>query len=334
MSEIRKHYFLSDYCIIAEERSKRPSDFVVEKPGNAKKPSLSGACAFCAGNEDSTPPASAVYKRGVIFSDAFEKRVRDWDFRCFPNRYPVLSPNPTFSELPDFDWETMPGFGFHEVIVESPSHGKELCDFSDEEISRLMQVYRDRVCHYLQHEQIRHVSLFKNSGKVAGASLEHPHSQLIALPLLPPMFERELQAIRARENCPYCSILKKEVQSERIIRENRDCIAFAPYCSRVPFEVWVLPKKHVCSPGACSDKLLFSLGKMLRDIVLKYREKLGGDVCGFPAYNCMFHLSETPEYHLSLRLLPRLSHTAGFELNTNIYINTVSPEAAASYLRN
>lgn len=366
MSEIRKHYFLSDYCIIAEDRAKRPFEFVSEpqetdtrtsSPGPESKLNsdsgldsdleasslLSSSCVFCAGNEGRTPPASAIYKNGALFEKGAE-RVQGWDIRCFPNLFPALSPSPTlssspsfspslsqgpaFSGLPGFGCEAVPGFGFHEVIVESPVHGRNLEDFSDEELRLLMQVYRDRVAHYRRHDKIRYVSLFKNFGKAAGASLDHSHSQLLALPLLPPLFEKELRAIRELDSCPYCAILEKEIRSERLILENRDCIAFAPYCSRVPFEVWVLPKKHVCGLEACSEDLLFSLGDMLRAVVSKYREKLGG-----PAYNCMFHISEAQEYHLSLRLVPRLSLPAGFELNTEIYINTVSPEKAASFLR-
>ncbi|MDD3041834.1 MAG: DUF4921 family protein [Methanosarcinaceae archaeon] len=356
MSEIRKHYFLADYCIIAEGRAKRPSDFVFEQPEMGPRASspgseskltsepvasspLSLSCVFCAGNEGRTPPASVVYKDGTLFEEGAE-RVQDWDVRCFPNIYPALSPAPppthspafppipAFSGLQGFRCEAVPGFGFHEVIVESPVHGRNLEVFSDGELRLLMRVYRDRVAHYRQHEKIRYVSLFKNFGKAAGASLEHSHSQLLALPLLPPLFEKELQAIRALDRCPYCAVLETEIRAERLILENRDCIAFAPYCSKVPFEVWILPKKHVCSLETCSEDLLFSLGDMLRAIVSKYREKLMG-----PAYNCMFHLSESPEYHLSLRLIPRLSLPAGFELNTGIYINTVSPERAASCLR-
>ncbi|MDD2439738.1 MAG: DUF4921 family protein [Methanosarcinaceae archaeon] len=338
MSEIRKHYFLSEYCIIAEERGKRPSDFVSREEEQKKQVST---CVFCAGNEAKTPPASAGYKNGTLYFEEKAKRVQGWEIRCFPNLFPALSPSsaPLFPSgslvvFPPVSPElaltqlAISGFGFHEVIVESPVHGKELEAFSDKELRLLMQVYRDRVAYYLEQDKIRSVSLFKNYGKAAGASLEHAHSQLLALPLLSPLLEREIQEIQNLNFCPYCSVFEKESRSERLILKNRDCIAFAPFCSKVPFEVWILPKKHVWSLEACSDALLFSLGTLLRALVLKYRQKLGG-----PAYNLFFQILKAPEYHLSLRLLPRLSLAAGFELNTGIYINSVSPEKAASYLR-
>ncbi|WP_410507522.1 DUF4921 family protein [Methanosarcina hadiensis] len=327
MPEIRKHYFLNEYCIIAEERAKRPSDFAGAAEGSGRKDSEN--CAFCAGNEEKTPPATAVYRNGEVLSDTEKKRVRDWDFRCFPNLYPALSPNLPLNESREKDREVIPGFGFHEVIVESPVHGKKMEDFSDKEISGLMQVYRDRACHYYAHGKISHVSLFKNSGKAAGASLDHPHSQLIALPVCPPVIERELAAIRRSQNCPYCTLLEKEKTSPRLIFENSDFVAFAPYYSTVPFEVWVLPKRHMNFLGEFSPELLFSLGEILRNVLGSYSRVLGNT-----PYNYMFYqLFETPWYHLNLRLLPRLSTAAGFEFNTGMYINPVSPEKAASYLK-
>ncbi len=327
MPEIRKHYFLSEYCIIAEERAKRPSDFAsaVEDSGKSGPEN----CIFCRGEEEKTPLATAVYKNGKIFADTSEKRIRNWDFRCFPNLYPALSPAPDPLEHPEIGMRAEPGYGFHEVIVESPLHGRRLEDFSNPELSGLMHVYRDRTCNYITREKILYVSLFKNSGKAAGASINHPHSQLLALPFCPPPLGRELKVIREKERCPYCAIFDMEKTSSRLIFENSECIAFTPYYSMGPFEVWVLPKKHVSFLGDCNDKILFALGDILRDVLKSY-----GRVFGNLPFNHMFYqLFETPEYHLNLRLLPRLTINAGFELNTGTYINTVSPERAASYLR-
>jgi UDPglucose--hexose-1-phosphate uridylyltransferase len=327
MSEIRKHYFLSEYCIIAEERAKRPSDFAGADGNTGKKGSEN--CLFCGGAEENTPLAKTENKNGKIYSDTPEKRVRNWDFRCFPNLYPALSPAPDSPEQQENSVQAEPGYGFHEVIVESPLHGRRLEDFSDSEISGLMQVYRDRTCSYTTREKIRYVSLFKNSGKKAGASISHLHSQLLALPFYPPLLERELKLIREKENCPYCAIFDMEKESPRLVFENTEWIAFTPYSSMGPFEVWILPAKHVSYLGTCSDKLLFALGAILKDVLKSY-----GRILGNLPFNYMFYqLSETPEYHLNLRLLPRLSINAGFELSTGIYINTFSPERAASYLR-
>ena len=326
MSEIRKHYFLSEYCIIAEERAKRPSDFIGTDEDTGKNGSEN--CLFCGGAEENTPLATAVYKNGKIYSDTPEKRIRNWDFRCFPNLYPALSPALYSPEHQETNLQAKPGYGFHEVIVESPLHGRRLEDFSDSEISGLMQVYKARTITYTAREKIRYVSLFKNYGKGAGASISHLHSQLLALPFCPPFLERELEVIRKKESCPYCGIFDIEKSSPRLIIRNSEWIAFAPYSSMGPFEVWILPEKHVSYLGDCDDRILFALGDILRGILKRYAKILGN-----PHFNYMFYqLSEAPEYHLNLRLLPRLSISAGFELSTGAYISTISPERAASYL--
>jgi UDPglucose--hexose-1-phosphate uridylyltransferase len=156
MSEIRKHYFLFEYCIIAEERTKRPSDFADEAESLAKHSPVS--CSFCGGAEEDTPLATAVYKNGKIFADTPEKRILNWDFRCFPNLYPVLSPVPYPLENQEIDLHSETGYGFHEVIIESPLHGRRLEDFSDLEITGLMNVYRTRTCNYMTQGRIRYVS--------------------------------------------------------------------------------------------------------------------------------------------------------------------------------
>lgn len=327
MSEVRKHYFLSEYCIIAEERAKRPSDFA-KSAGDSGKNGPS-SCVFCGGAEEKTPLATAVYKDGKVFADTSENRIRDWDFRCFPNLYPALSPVQNPPGLQETGLQVEPGYGFHEVIVESPLHGKRLENFSDLELSGLMHVYRDRTCSYISREKIRFVSLFKNSGKTAGASMDHSHSQLLALTFCPPLLERELKAIREQKTCLYCAIFDREKAFPRLIFENSECIAFAPYASMGPFEVWILPRKHVSFLGDCNEKILFALGDMLRTVLRSYGKIFGN----LPFNNMFYQLYETPEYHLNLRLLPRLSINAGFELNTGVYINTISPERAASYLR-
>jgi UDPglucose--hexose-1-phosphate uridylyltransferase len=328
VSEIRKHYFLSEYCIIAEERTERPSDFA-DTPESFVKHS-SGSCSFCEGSEESTPLATAVYKNEKIFNDTLEERIRNWNFRCFPNRYPALSRVPHPLEHQEIGLQVEPGYGFHEVIVETPLHGRRIEDFSDLELSGLMNVYRDRTCNYMVQEKIRYVSLFKNIGKIAGASINHSHSQLIALPFCPPSLEKEIKVIKERDNCPYCEIVNREKKAySRLIFESNECIAFAPYFSIGPFEVWILPKRHVSFLGDCNDKLLSALGKMLQDVLISY-----GKVSKNLPLNYMFYqLFENPGYHLNLRFLPKLSINAGFELNTGTYINTVSPERAASYLK-
>ena len=310
MSEIRKHYFLDEYCIIAPNRSFRPSDFKkTDEASNNKE------CIFCQGNEEKTPPATAVYTLEGVTSDE-EGVVRDWKVRCIPNMYPALSLKKSSSD------RYREGFGFHEVIIETPRHDYEPSMFLDEEIIRLIRIYADRYAFYINKDGIEFVSLFKNYGSSAGASIAHSHSQLIALPLIPPIIKKEMNT----ENCPFCNIIQRESVSKRLILMQNDWVAFAPYFSRYPFEVWIVPKEHFSDLSRLSD--VYGLAFMLRN-VLSRMHALFGSV----AYNYVFFQCTDNRYHFHLKVFPKLSVTGGFEENTNIYINPVSPEDAAALLR-
>ncbi|WP_094226468.1 galactose-1-phosphate uridylyltransferase [Methanolobus psychrotolerans] len=321
MSEIRKHYFLDEHCIIAFGRSKRPS-----APKACGEDVKSESCFFCNGHEDQTPPANAVYKNGEILRDTDGQRVTNWQIRCIPNLYPALSPNAP--EVGQTVFEVEKGYGFHEVIVEDPLHESKLHLFSDEEILLLMKVYRDRVMHYQSQEGIRYVSLFKNWGKKAGASLEHTHSQLIALPIVPCTITRERKAMEELGTCPYCRIVEKEMGKERLVYENDAFILITPYFSRVPYEMWMLPKQHVNHISAFSDEMLLSLGDCIRKTVSLLEQTIPE-----LAYNYMFFQVENDlSYHFNVRISPVTSIAAGFEKNTDIYINSMPPETAAEHL--
>ncbi|TGC11540.1 galactose-1-phosphate uridylyltransferase [Methanolobus halotolerans] len=320
MSEIRKHYFLDEYCIIASDRGKRPSAAEARDVGRA-----SSGCVFCQGNEDRTPPATAVYKGGEILRDGEGQRVSGWDVRCIPNMFPALSPDT--EEVSSPDPEIMQGYGFHEVIVESPRHEDRLNLFSDEKMLFLMQVYRDRVMYYRSRDGVRYVSLFKNLGKKAGASLGHTHSQLIAIPFVPPSLQKEIRAIEGLDKCPYCVIVEKEIDSQRLVCRNQDFVVIAPFCSKVPYELWILPLEHVNHISGFSDRLLLSLGKCLRSAI----SRLDATIPEL-AYNYMIFQAEEPDYHFNIRIQPATSIAAGFEKNTDIHINSIPPELAVKHL--
>jgi UDPglucose--hexose-1-phosphate uridylyltransferase len=302
VTEIRRHYHLDEYCIIAPKRGIRPSDFREEKEIESSE------CVFCPGNEERTPPATAVYTNEGVRSDE-EGLVRGWQVRCVPNLYPALSP------------EDKGGFGFHEVIIETPTHGKEPSIFSDEEMLRLLQVYRDRYRYYMAQGGVKFVSLFKNHGRTAGASIAHSHTQLIALPLVPPQVSRETD-----DECWLCEALRFETASQRLVMSGDGWVAFAPYFSKHPFEVWIVPIQHLSNLREIVN--VEGLSLMLRGVLAGMRALFGR-----VDYNYIFYQHADERYHFHVKLFPRLSIAAGFEEHTGIYINTVAPEAAASILR-
>jgi UDPglucose--hexose-1-phosphate uridylyltransferase len=315
---MRRHYFLDEYCIIAAERGKRPSDF---KHGGTKDRSDPKTCPFCPGNEERTPPAVAVYTDHGIRADG-EERVKNWWARSFLNLYPAMAPSP---KPPTREWVADFARGFHEVIVESPDHESDPSRFSRRDLERLVAVYKDRYVRRISETGVEYVSIFKNWGRVAGASLSHTHTQLVALPLVPPALIREMEAISSEPRCPYCSLVEREASSDRLIFENEGFVLIAPFYSEVPYETWILPKKHASDlEGLDSGGLAQVLGEALR----RLDRLLSG-----PPYNYMIRQLPDRRYHLNIRIQPAISTMAGFEKNTGIFINTVPPEEAAKELR-
>jgi UDPglucose--hexose-1-phosphate uridylyltransferase len=322
MPELRRHYFLDEYCIIATERGRRPTDFRRDEA----KPGDEAACPFCPGNEGMTPPSDAVYTGQGILSEGAE-RVSGWQMRVFPNAFPAVVSSPeTVRRDAAGEWMALPGQGFHEVIVDSPLHRENPADFSQEHMERLIRVYRDRYLHYTQSSLAKYVSIFKNWGREAGASCSHSHSQIVTLPIIPPQIKRERDAFRRVSRCPFCNIVEKETGSARLVGENDGWILIAPFYSQMPFETWILPKRHFSSLGEMNDADAKSLAPLLMQALRGLRSVLND-----PPYNLM--IFQLPSgYHLNIRIQPAVSRIAGFEKSTGIHINFIAPEYAAARL--
>jgi UDPglucose--hexose-1-phosphate uridylyltransferase len=318
---MRRHYFLDDYCIIAAERGKRPSDFHVARGPERSDP---GTCPFCPGNEDRTPPAVAAYTDDGVFADG-DERIRGWWARSFLNLYPAMAENP---KPPTKEWVADFARGRHEVIVESPDHESDPSRFGQRDLERLVSVYRDRYHHYISSDGIEYVSIFKNWGRVAGASLSHTHSQLVALSIFPPALKREMDAIASAPRCPYCSLAEREAASERLVFENDRFVLIAPFSSQVPYETWILPKKHASDLDVLDPGDLKDLAEVLGEALRRLDRLLSG-----PPYNYSIFQLPDRRYHLNIRIQPAISTMAGFEKNTGIFINTVPPEDVALQLR-
>jgi UDPglucose--hexose-1-phosphate uridylyltransferase len=319
MPELRRHYFLDEYCIIASERRKRPSDFRLPKSEAGDEKS----CPFCPGNEELTPPASAVYTKQGVLADGPEK-IRNWNLRVFPNLFAAMVPSPS---PPTTEWIALPGHGYHEVIVDSPQHQDSPADFSQEQMELLLQAYMDRYAHYRYMSGVNYVSIFKNRGTEAGASLSHSHSQVIAIPIMPPLIKREMNVISAASFCLFCNIAEREAASDRLIYQNDSWVHIAPFYSQAPYETWILPKSHVSNLEEMTEGDRRDLASLLKKALMSMRDLLED-----PPYNFMIY--QLPSgYHLNIRIQPAISKIAGFERGTGVYINSVPPEQAAAELR-
>ncbi|MEM4397921.1 MAG: galactose-1-phosphate uridylyltransferase [Candidatus Woesearchaeota archaeon] len=331
MPELRKDYIIDRYVIIANERGKRPDEF--KKDRNEAKNNLQNQektieelnkekkeCYFCPGNENLTPLELDRFPN-------FEK----WQIRLFPNKFaavkqegnPILKTDNHFFTFSD-------AFGYHEVLVETPDHEKTLADLSIEELKNVFIMLKKRFSDLSNKSNIKYVSIFKNSGEKAGCSIQHSHCQIIAYNIVPEIIKKKEFFSNQHNKCPYCYIIDIEKNSLRKCFENNNFLAFTPYASRFPFEIWILPKKHYSNLAEIRDNEFYDLSEIMKKIFIKLKE-LNAD------YNFYFQYSPNPELkdkmHFHIEICPRLSIQAGFELSTDTYINTISPEDAASFYR-
>ncbi len=311
--ELRKDYILNRYVLVAESRGKRPHQF--SPPEEKDVPPEKRF--FDPGNEHMTPPEVMRVPEGA----------KHWQIRVFPNKFPATELEGNYEVRTDNKYYTFSdGYGKHEVIVETPEHEKQLWDLSEEEIKGVLKVYVQRIKELSEKEGIEYVSVFKNHGKTAGTSIVHSHTQLIALNIIPPLVQEELEAIKNYENCPYCEIIENEKKSERRCFENSNFVSFAPYASRFHYENWIFPKQHVKSITLMDEETLLDLARIMKQALSRLK--------GINApYNYVLHYHKDDSYHFHIEILPRLATWAGFEFSTGMVINSVKPEDAARFYR-
>lgn len=337
-NELRKDYLLNRWVVIATERSRRPTDFAKQKAEAAQ----TSVCPLCVGNEHMTPPAVLLYlkQNGEIKKDKDRNglRSKNWLIRVVPNLYPAFAPpKEQATRLQIMKSENF-GYavGHHEVLVESPNHDEDPADAELPQLTHLINAYIDRFRELSAKPYVQYVSIFRNYGKEAGASLSHAHSQIITTPTVPRIVEEEMAASKnfygQHQKCVFCDIIEKETKSPRLIFVNSRFVVFAPYTSVHPIEFWIIPKKHDINILNLTKPEIKTFAETLKTSLKALK-----DLVNDPPYNYGFHLSLDHEaenyYHWHLEVYPKLSIWAGFEKNTGLYINTVTPETAAAELR-
>lgn len=347
MPELRKNPADHSWVIIATERSKRPSDLIKKSQGakedkggprgaNGGRPAPGtpeAGCPFCEGNENKTPPEVFAFRKPGTQPD-----TPGWTVRVVPNKFAALSPEGSPDRTKRGLWDTLNGVGAHEVIVEGTDHWASWPQKDSSQVTAILKAWQARYRAQGEKPFIRYTQLFKNHGLTAGASLAHPHSQLISTPFVPDQVQRELDISRkyweSEGRCLYCDLLAAEEQEGiRAISSTPYFLAFCPFASRFPSEVWILPRRHQPSFAAMDDVETEDLSALLIKILGVFYAQLGD-----PPYNLILRTSPHGEqgayaaYHWHLRLLPRLSIVAGFEWGTGIFINPSSPEEAAKFL--
>jgi len=328
MPELRKDPIIGRWVIIATERARRPSDF--KSPEEIKKP---GFCPFCNGNEDKTPPE--------VYAMRAPNTARDtpgWSIRVVPNKFPALEIEGDLNKRGEGVYDRMNGVGAHEVIIETPNHNSTLADMSPLEIANVIRTFQWRILDLKQDKRFKYMLIFKNHGSAAGASLDHTHSQLIALPIVPKRVAEEIQGAKTyylyKERCVFCDIIQQEKKENvRVINENEHFICIAPFTSRFPFESWVLPKTHDIYFEDINDHEIGSLAWIMKDILTRMKVVLNDPPYNFLLHSSPFYERDITFYHWHIEIIPKLTKVAGFEWGTGFYINPTPPEDACVFLK-
>ncbi|MCF7908455.1 MAG: galactose-1-phosphate uridylyltransferase [Candidatus Omnitrophica bacterium] len=329
MGELRLDPITARWVIISTEKNFGPDNYEVEKLDIKE-----GMCPFCEGKEKMTPPeVDADRPKGS------KPDTTGWQTRTVPNKYPALADEDNLGKTGVGIFDMMNGVGKHEVIIEGTDHSKQLADLTIEQIKKVIGVYKRRSIALSKDERFKYVLIFKNYGLVAGASLEHSHTQLISLPIVPRRVDEELKCSHRhfdyKERCIFCDMILQEIEHRhREVCENKDFIAFCPFASRSPFEIVIMPKQHQADFTDISEAAIDNFARILKEVLTRIKLVLGN-----PPYNFIIHTNpvdkaESQEwYHWHVEVMPKLSKIAGFEWGTGFYINPTSPEVASSYLK-
>ncbi len=335
MPELRKDPIVGRWVIIATERGKRPTDFKSEEEHTSKE-----GCPFCEGNEAKTPPEIFA-----IRNPHSQPNTPGWEVRVVPNKFPALRIEGNLEKMGVGIYDRMNGIGAHEVIIETPQHDLQMEKHSIESLYKVFEAYRVRAKDLENDLRFKYILFFKNEGILAGASLSHPHSQLIATPVTPKRVKEELQGAQQyfeyKDRCVFCDVLIEEQRQKlRVIYENEHFVSFCPFASRFPFEIMVLPKRHDPDFHSISHNELLGFSDAMRMTLSKLAKALN-----HPQYNYIVHTGPVrwkrrgywttidQDYHWHVEIMPRLTKVAGFEWGTGFYINPTVPEESAKYLQ-
>jgi UDPglucose--hexose-1-phosphate uridylyltransferase len=326
MPELRHNLITREWVIIATDRAKRPSDFKSHTDRMAA-PSHVASCPFCPGNESKTP-------------EEFHRVTIDgmWKMRVVANKYPAVDREGIPSRSVDGTHRFVAGVGLHDVIIESPLHNTTLALMEPEDLVIALGLYKERFIEAYNDPRVEHVIIFKNHGLGAGTTIDHPHAQLIAIPIVPVQHrDRVTTAMQYFDDtgvCLMCDTLKAEIDDKsRVVIETEHFLTFIPYAALSPFHTWIFPKRHCASFSGITTEETADLGFHLKSILAKFYYGLED-----PDFNLVIRSSRPKDIgneftHWYLSLMPKLSKTAGFELGSGMYINPSLPEENAAFLR-
>lgn len=346
MPDLRTDWLTGRTVLVAENRALRPNEFNAdERTLNAKETASAigqlrdaSQCPFCPGHESETPPPTF---------EQFDE-AHHWRLRVIPNKYPAVALDRDGDDTADVSraLSTSPfattygsALGAHEVIIESAQHIECTGALSELELRNVLRTYAERLSHWREDERFAYGLVFKNQGQRAGASLAHLHSQLLALPAIPPAVEAELAqaqgAFQQHGSCPYCRRIEEErAADERVVFERDGFLAFCPFASLQPHEVWILPTVHESSfERSMPAGALERLATVLHPLIVGLESLVAGKSFNLLLRTGPWKVDCDNWFHWRIELLPRVNSIAGLEVATGLNINPLAPERAAKDLR-
>ncbi|MEW5957750.1 MAG: DUF4931 domain-containing protein [Chloroflexota bacterium] len=328
MPEFRQNMATKEWVIIANERAKRPDEYIDVEGlvATEKNPPFDARCPFCPGNEERDLEIECVPETGP------------WQTRVVYNKYPALSMAGDLTRTFDGVHRRISGVGHHEIVVEHPLHNTTLGLMAGEEIKYVLETFYNRGWSIRKDSRIEQIIYFKNHGEQAGASLKHPHSQIIGLPVVPTDIRHRIEEARRyfddNGECVFCVMMRDELEKkERLVATSDHFVAFVLYAAPSPFHIWILPRQHSVSFLYSQPDEIEDLGELLRVVLRKLYVGLND-----PAYNLIIRSAPVKEIsndylHWYITVIPRLSRTAGFEMGSGMYINPSLPEESSAFLR-
>lgn len=326
--EIRQDKATRQWVIYAPARRKRPKDFRPAAQTAVPLPERSASCPFCPGNESQLTP--------VLLE--IQGPAGSWQTRVVPNKFPALDPNGRLIRNKSGIFITMEGFGHHEVVIETPRHDRDLALMTPEELAAVVETYHRRYTDLIQKDGIMMAIIFRNHGERAGTSLMHPHSQIIATGIVPNSIRwREEEAQRYYDEwgtCVFCDILEYELRDgARVIDQNSSFVTFVPFAAEVPFETWIMPRRHGADFEAITDSEKQDLADALLRSLVRLRASLHDPDYNFILNTWARYRANEPQLHWYVQIRPRLMTPAGFEIGSGMSINPSLPEEDAAFLR-
>lgn len=328
MPELRQNRFNKEWVIIATERAKRPEELRLKRLLPVL-PVYSEKCPFCPGNENLAPPEVMRINNGD----------GNWQVRVVPNKFPALDRDAMPIRVIRKSNRTIAGAGIHDVIVEGRDHNTTTALLQPSQVANILRCYKARYLELSEDPRIVHVTIFKNHGVGAGTSLEHPHSQMIATPIISHQVRHRIyEAIRHYDEfgeCIFCEVLREELEDgSRLVVVSDHFVALEHFASPTPFATHIIPRRHMASFGAITEEEIEDMGEVLRTVLGKLYYGLENPDFNYTIRSAPAENNGVMYYHWYLSVIPRLTQVAGFELGSGMFINTVLPEAAAEFLRN